>query len=159
MFQKRKQSIPDFLQSYESEAMLAFVHRDAESISLEERLREFAPNTHEDIVPVIPVKMSEAWLLFDKRAVSLAAGRPSISLTVPNVAELENLSDPKSLLEKLLLKAAGSPSGRRRKDFKRSIVERRVSVASHISDFAPLEALEAFAQFQQSLDDKYPYVL
>ena len=61
------------------------------------------------------------------------------------------------LLERLLFEAAGSPAGRRGKNFKRSIVERRVSVAGLISDFGPLEDLPAFRTFQKSLSDHYPY--
>ena len=101
--------------------------------------------------------MSEAWILFDGPAIAGAADRPSYRVTVPEIAELEKLADPKRRLEELLLEAAGSPSGRRLKNFKRSIVDRRVSVASRIADFSPLEALSAFAQFQETLAEKYPY--
>ncbi len=41
--------------------------------------------------------------------------------------------------------------------FKRSIVDRRVSVASLITDFSPLRKLSAFAHFQQALAEKYPF--
>ena len=157
VFSKRKAPLAQFLQGYQPEAMLAFVHRDAESASLQERLREFPDDIREDIVPIVPVRMSEAWLLFDGRAIARAADRPSCAVAVPEIAELERLTDPKRHLEELLLEAAGSPTGRRLKNFRHSIVDRRVSVASLISDYSPLEALPAFAQFQQTLARKYPY--
>ena len=72
--------------------------------------------------------------------------------------EIEGIAEPKDLLESLLFEAAGSPSGRRGKNFKRSIAERRVSVAGLISDFGPLENLSAFRQFQHSLAERYPYL-
>jgi len=156
-FSKRKSSVADFLRAYRPEAMLTFLHRDAENRSLYERLQEFPQGTVNDIVPVVPIRMSEAWILFDGSAIARAADRPSYHVTVPEIAELERLADPKSRLEELLLEAAGSPTGRRLKMFKRSIVDRRVSVASLIADFSPLMALSAFTQFQQTLAEKYPF--
>ena len=156
-FEKRKATVAEFLQVYESETMLTFVHRDTENMSLEDRMQEFSNATGDEIVPVIPVRMSEAWILFDSSAIAHAASNPSSRVTVPEIVDLESIVDPKARLDQLLLEAAGSPTGRRRKVFKRSIVDRRVSVASWISDFSPLEALPAFNQFQKSLAAKYPY--
>ena len=156
-FSKRTSSMADFLAAYRPEAMLTFLHRDAENRSLDERLQEFPQDADNEIVPVVPVRMSEAWILFDGSAISRAAGRPSSHVTVPEIAELERLADPKTRLEELLLEAAGSPTGRRLKMFKRSIVDRRVSVASLITDFSPLRKLSAFAHFQQALAEKYPF--
>lgn len=156
-FSKRTSSVADFLDAYQPEAMLTFLHRDAESKSLYERLGEFPRDAPDEIVPVVPVRMSEAWILFDGSAIARAADRPSYRVTVPEIAELERLADPKSRLEELLLEAAGSPTGRQLKKFNRSIVDRRVSVASLIPDFSPLTALSAFAQFQRTLAEKYPF--
>ena len=156
-FRKRQSSVADFLSAYQPEAMLTFLHRDAENKSLHERLQEFPQVAADEIVPVVPVRMSEAWILFDGNAIARASDRPSYHVTVPEIAELERLADPKSRLEELLFEAAGSPTGRRLKKFKRSIVDRRVSVASLITDFSPLMALSAFAQFQQTLAEKYPF--
>lgn len=157
MFSKRQGTLQEFFHSYQSEAMLVFVHRDAESATLDQRLSEFTGIERSDVVPVVPVRMSEAWILFDGTAIARAADRPSVHITVPRVAQLENMLNPKERLEQLLLEAAGPPTGRRLKDFKRSIVDRRVSVASLISDYSPLEALPAFSQFQNELSVKYPY--
>jgi len=137
--------------------MVLFVHRDAEGETLDQRLREFDGVQRSDYVPVIPVRMSEAWILFDAEAIAKAAGRPSATVVVPKVSDLESLIDPKAALEKLLFKAAGSPTGRKKKTFDRSLVSRRVNVASLIEDFAPLEALEAFQRFQEALGAAYPY--
>lgn len=157
-FRKRSGPVAQFLAQYNPGTHLIFVHRDAENRSLDERLEEFSTVTpSKNIVPVIPIRMSEAWILFDSRAIARAADRPSYAVTVPKISELEGIADAKNHLERLLLEAAGSPTGRRLKNFKRSIVDRRVSVASLISDFEPLESLYAFGQFQQSLAKSYPY--
>lgn len=156
-FRKRQGSLQAFLQKHESNAMLIFVHRDSEKETRSERLREFEGVDRQGVVPLIPVRMTEAWLLFDSLAIARAADAPGASVVVPSLGSIETLPDPKALLEELLLEAAGNPTGRKRKMFKRRIVSRRVSVASLISDYAPLEQLPAFAAFQAELKNQYPY--
>ena len=156
-FRTRSGSVADFLRTYDSTAMLVFVHRDAEKIPLEQRMKEFDRVDRPDLVAVIPVRMSEAWILFDGPAIARAAGSPSANVSVPRLSEIEGIAEPKDRLERLLFEAAGSPGGRRGKVFKRSLVERRVNVARHIGDFSPLERLTAFQQFQRSLAERYPY--
>ncbi len=156
-FRKRHGSVAHFLGAYELGVMVVFVHRDSENLSLQERLREFEAVTRPDVVPVVPVQMSEAWILFDGSAVARAAGSPSSRVPVPAVAEIEGISNPKERLDELLFRAAGSPAGRRGRNFKRSIVDRRVSVAEYISDYAPLLHLPAFRKFQEFLAKRYPY--
>lgn len=157
LFSVRSGSVQDFLHDYDPGVMLIFVHRDAERRTLKERLGEFEMTTRTDIVPLIPVRMSEAWLLFDGMAIAQAAGRPGSSVPTPRLGDVERMSDPKKRLDELLFAAAGSPSGRRGRNFKRSIVERRVNVAGYIADYSPLEDLRAFRCFQDHLERNYPY--
>ena len=137
--------------------MLIFVHRDSENLTLDERMEEFDAVDRQEVVPLIPVRMSESWLLFDGSAIAKAAGRPSSRVHVPRVVEIENIPDPKARLDELLVQAAGSPAGRRGRNFRRSIAGRRASVAEYISDYSPLEDLPAFSRFQQRLAERYPY--
>ena len=156
-FRRRSGGVAEFLNTYTSSAMLIFVHRDAENLTLEGRMKEFESVSRSDVVAVVPVRMSEAWILFDGSAIAKAAGSPSVQVPVPKLSEIEGIAEPKDLLERLLVEAAGSPTGRRGKVFRRSLVERRVSVAGHIGDFSPLESLRAFQQFQSALAERYPY--
>ena len=156
-FRRRSGSVAEFLGTYDSGAMLVFVHRDAENLTLDARMREFESVSRTDVVAVVPVRMSEAWILFDGPAIARAAGSRSAQVSVPKLSEIEAIAEPKDLLERLLFEAAGSPTGRRGKVFQRSIVERRVSVAGHIGDFSPLESLNAFRRFQSALAERYPY--
>ena len=143
---------------------MIFVHRDAEALTLDERLGEFDavdrglrhPNG-DDRNHVVPVRMSESWLLFDGTAIAHAAGSPSSRVPVPPVAQIENIAAPKDHLDDLLFGAAGGPAGRRGKIFKRSIAQRRVSVAEYVTDYSPLENLPAFRRFQEALAERYPY--
>lgn len=156
-FRKRIGTVAEFLAKYETGAMLIFVHRDSENLGIDERLTEFEALERQGVVPVVPVRMSESWLLFDGPAIASAAGSPSSQVPVPGVAEIEAIPDPKDRLDALLFQAAGAPVGRRGKIFKRSIASRRVSVAEHITDYSPLENVPAFQSFQLALAERYPY--
>ena len=156
-FRTRSGGVAEFLAAYRTGAMLIFVHRDSENFTLDERLREFDTVDRQDVVPVVPVRMSEAWLLSDGSAIAKAAGAPTAQVAVPPNGQLENIANPKEQLDELLFLAAGEPGGRRGRNFRRSIAQRRVSVADYIEDFSPLENLHAFRRFQQSLAERYPY--
>ena len=97
---------------------LIFVHRDAERESYEVRRTEIPRSGHNG--PVVPVRMTEAWLLIDESALRQASGKPNgkARLVMPPVERLESLPDPKGVLEDLLLEASGS-RGRRRRRFDR----------------------------------------
>ena len=156
-FRKRRGSVTEFLAAYKTGARLIFVHRDSEGFTLDERLKEFHTVDRTDVVPVVPVRMSESWLLFDGPAIAKAASAPSAQVPVPGIAQIENIPNPKGRLDQLLFQAAGAPSGRRGRNFQRSIVNRRVSVAEYIADYSPLENVSAFRRFQEALAERYPY--
>ena len=155
-FRKRSGSVGEFLASYKTGAMIVFVHRDAEAAPLTTRLKEFQ-GVNRKFVPIVPVRMTESWLLVSGLAIARAADHPTAEVTLPPVHQLESLADPKKELEDLLIGAARPLAGRRLKKFRASIVTRRVNVATLIGDFAPLEQLPAFRHFQTELRDNYPY--
>ena len=156
-FRKRQGGIAEFLAAYRTGAMLIFAHRDAETATLDERLGEFDTLGRQDVVPVVPVRMSEAWLLIDGTAIAKAAGKPAAHVPIPDVFRIENIPNPKGVLDELLVEAAGAPTGRRGRNFKRSIAAHRANVAEYITDYSPLENLPAFRSFQRRLADRYPY--
>ena len=82
-FLKRSGSVQDFLRTCESDAMIIFVHRDSENRSPAHRLREFDDVIRSDVVPVVPVQMSEAWVLFDGTAIARAAGSRAVEVSAP----------------------------------------------------------------------------
>ncbi len=133
---------------------LLFVHRDAEKQEPEARREEIQAalsslNAAPPALCVVPVRMTEAWLLSDETAIRRAADNPngSVSLSLPSVRELERLPDPKQRLNELL-RVACDLHGRRLDQFKRDESTRRVRVADLIQDFAPLLSLPAFGQLQ-----------
>ena len=95
------------------------VHRDAERQTVDDRLAEIRAALQSaalewHLIPVIPVRMTEAWLLLDESAIRLVAGRPTGTepLNLPSVAQVEAEPDPKSCLQEVLATASGL-SGRR----------------------------------------------
>ena len=137
---------------------LLFVHRDAErephQVRVKEIRRAIETSTISELPPavcVVPVRMQEAWLLFDEVALRGAAGNPNGQqpLSLPPVTKLEQLPDPKSDLYEFLREASGL-QGRRRRRFPVSTIARRV--AEFINDFAPLRTLPAFSALEVDVE-------
>jgi hypothetical protein len=132
---------------------LLVVHRDAEREPPENRLREIAEATHGRPMPIVravPVRMTEAWLLFDEPAIRRAAGCPNgkMPLNLPALKSVESVPDPKDVLHEAL-RVASNLSGRRRKQIHPDI--RRI--ADLVDDYAPLRSVASFRAFEESLRD------
>jgi hypothetical protein len=132
---------------------LLFVHRDAERESREVRLTEIRRKLSPcqfTWVPVIPVRMQEAWLLFDEPALRFAAGNPNgnEALELPSLGKVEGLPNPKAVLEGLLRTASGL-RGRRLARFSTNYAKRRL--AGLIKDFSALRRLPAFAALEDDI--------
>ena len=142
---------------------LLFVHRDAEREPRENRVLEIQralealPDVTLPVVCVVPVRMQEAWLLFDEAAIRSAAGNPNgtVTLSIPRLRDVEGIPDPKQRLQELL-KTASELTGRRRQQLNLASCARRV--AEYIEDFSPLDMLAAFVALNEDvsrLPDQY----
>lgn len=123
---------------------ILFVHRDAEKESPEVRYAEVcraveqqSERTRPRLVPVVPVRMTEAWLLISEAAIRGAAGNPNgkTPISLPPLQRLEALADPKATLE-IQLVAASELHGRRRKKFQ--FPPHRARVPDFIDDWTQL---------------------
>lgn len=132
---------------------LLFVHRDAEREALEARIEEVSAAAKaaraDSFVAVVPMRMTEAWLLFDEDAIRQAAGNPNgtVELNLPILDTVELVPEPKEILLQALI-TASEKSGRRRKQFQRDLHARKARVAEYIEDFTPLRQLVAFQRFE-----------
>lgn len=134
---------------------LLFVHRDTEAsdekiwqhrcAEIERAMQGLAT----PYVCVVPMRMTEAWLLIDADAIRRAAGNSHSQdpLALPPLRRLEQESDPKALLHELLI-AASEKQGRRLGQFKQDLSSRHARVAEFITDFSPLRNLSAFLAFE-----------
>ena len=135
---------------------LLFIHRDAEGCELEDRIKEIEdrleslPGLKVSAVKVIPIRMTEAWLLFNENAIRTAASNPNgnVALELPSLNHVENFPDPKNVLHNVL-KEASQLSGRRLKKFNPHSCIYRISEL--IDDFSPLRTLPAFCAVENEL--------
>jgi hypothetical protein len=150
--QKLEQRIEIALKLYPCE--LLFVHRDAEARDPGPRVLEIRAALPAAFgataVCVVPVRMTEAWLLFDESAIRAAAGNPNgrEPLHLPAWRGVEGRADPKNDLYGALGRASGVR--RRRHEAPGRLVHR---LAELIDDFSPLLELSAFRQLQSELSE------
>lgn len=133
-----------------------FVHRDSDRELHETRIGQIrkafleleAKGKKLPAVAVVPVRMLEAWLCFDERAIRKAAGNPNgrEPLNLPPLKRVESCPTPKDDLVKALRIASGL-SGRRLKKFDEATAFARI--VDYIEDFSPLRGLRSF----QALED------
>ena len=144
------------LKSYPCDIL--FIHRDAEKKSYEVRKDEISRAwtliNQRDLdtvgIAVIPVRMSEAWLLTDRQAIKEASGNPNskIKLNLPKLSQLENIPNPKKTLLTLIEKA----SGLREKRLRRLNTHQAIHlVAEYTEDFSPLRQLSAFQKLEEDI--------
>ena len=139
---------------------LLFVHRDAEAISLEDRQGEInqavADASVEDemfaAVCVVPVRMTEAWLLLDIGAIRQAAGNPNgtVPLNLPSPSNIEGLPNPKRVLHNILRTATELGTHRRERFHTNMAVQR---IPGCIEDFSPLRRLSAFVALEEEVKE------
>ena len=136
-------------------AELLFVHRDAEKEPFDKRIAEIrtalASMTTRSVA-VVPVRMTEAWLLHDVQAIRRASNNPNgrVALSIPSLPDVKNAPDPKSILENALLDASEF-TGRRRDRRRAELPRMRARTAELIVDFSPLKTLPAFRAFIDEL--------
>jgi len=131
------------------ECDILFIHRDAENEPRQNRVQEIRAaeklvTKSPPIICVIPVRMTESWLLFDEIAIRKAAGNPhgKQGLNLPKISEIEKIPDPKAKLQDLLIKAS------KRKPKDRIPITR---LAELIESFEPLRNLPAFQELEKEL--------
>jgi hypothetical protein len=132
------------------------VHRDADNAGAAVRRQEIeraviAAGAASAVVPVIPVRMTEAWLLLDEAVIRHVAGNPAgrTSLNLPKVHEVETVADPKEVLRQCLLRAADA-TGRRREGVARRFNQHRRQLLERLNRNG---AITRLAGWNALLDD------
>lgn len=126
------------------------VHRDSDNVDPNLRREEIEravadAGARSMTVPVIPVRMTEAWLLLDEIAIRQVAGNPrgKVDLCLPKAAEVERKSDPKKLLQECLL-AAAEVTGRRRDKVATRFGHHRRQLLERLDISGPVATLESW---------------
>ena len=134
---------------------LLFVHRDADNAGAEARYREIeaavrsAAQDGTSWIGVVPVRMTEAWLLLDEAAIRDVVGKPGgrSRLDLPAPGRAERVADPKERLRDALLTASGN-RGRRRRNFDREFPRLRRRLLQDLPIGGELERLESWSRFR-----------
>ena len=140
---------------------IILVHRDQDNMTRTDRIREIdsavesAQKKYDTVsqtrcVPVIPVRMTEAWFLIDEIAIKKAAGYPQnkAELDLPKPRQLEGIADAKELLYQKI-KIASGHTGRKLKKVR---PQQTIHIlADTIEDYSPLNDLDAFKLLRQDL--------
>jgi hypothetical protein len=154
--------IPEALRLYPCDVLL--VHRDAERQRVEMREEEIngamrnmtnpLPPPHH--VCVIPVRMTEAWLLLDEAAIRKAAGNLGgrTPLELPPVERVESV-DAKEILT-AALRVASELGARRLRTF--DVPRARFRVAAFIEDIRSLRAAPSFRHFESQLQSMFSHL-
>jgi hypothetical protein len=137
---------------------LIVVHRDADSAGRDARLIEITgavkavtPDTC--YTPVIPIRMTEAWLLTDESGLRSVAGNPQgrMPLNLPPPARVEQVLDPKKLLKDVLGIASGL-SGRRLDRFHTRFGQHRRQLLERLDPDGNIVAVPSWKQFVSDLE-------
>ena len=137
---------------------ILFVHRDAEGQDPERRFAEVAEAVARiseglPAVAVVPVRMTEAWLLLDEQSIREVAGSPNatVDLGLPPTSRVEAQPDPKSALERALDLASGL-AGRRRDRFRQRFAQHRRILLQRLDIDGPVRELSAWQHLESDLD-------
>ncbi|WP_208293922.1 hypothetical protein [Ilumatobacter fluminis] len=137
---------------------IVFVHRDAEGEPPESRVDEIesgriAAGVNCPVVPVVPLRMTEAWLLLDEAAIRRAAGKPNgrRPLNLPTAAEAERIADPKAVLRDVLVDASEN-SGRRRAAVVRDFGRLRALLIERLDVDGPVSTLSSWQRLLADTD-------
>ncbi|MFI5935045.1 hypothetical protein [Actinoplanes sp. NPDC051494] len=135
------------------------VHRDADNAGVAARRREIttAADTlsgEPQVIPVIPVRMTEAWLLLDEAEIRFVAGNPNGKnpLHLPGRREVEARADPKQILQAALLNAAEAKGRRHERERKRFFEHRRL-LLERLDCNGPVTRLSGWQQMVADVDE------
>jgi hypothetical protein len=154
MRQRIEQAVTEF-----ADTELLLVHADADSrTGYAERVAEINSAVHDlreaglalpPHVCIVPVRESEAWLLFDERAIRYAARKVNGKerWKFPS-HKYDEIADPKRELN-TALDIASELTGRRLAKFRQN--RQPLDVAKGIEDFSPLLKLDAFRAFHEDI--------
>lgn len=135
-----------------------FVHRDAERQSPNQRVKEIQqalaslPMPH-PAIEVVPVRMTESWLLVSEQAIRRAAGNPAgrEALGLPTVNKIEAV-DAKDVLFEAIRRAC-SLGRQRTQRLKPEAYRHRV--AEYLDDLSLLRRVPSFARFEVKVRDYF----
>jgi hypothetical protein len=137
---------------------LIVVHRDADGDDPAARVSEIraamnAVASDVPCVPVVPVRMTEAWLLTSERELRRVAGNPNgkVRLDLPSLGTLEKVPDPKAVLKQVLA-LASELSGRKLNRFNNRFSQHRRQLLDRLDRHGPVTKLTSWVHFVEGVE-------
>ncbi|HEX6500437.1 MAG TPA: hypothetical protein VF054_15610 [Micromonosporaceae bacterium] len=136
---------------------VVLIHRDADRDGRERRLAEIREAVYR-VMPkvlhaaIIPIRMTEAWLILDEQLIRDVAGNPNgrVPLDLPSVRQAEKIADPKALLKDLLV-TASELTGRKRSSFQSRFSHHRRQVLERLDPHGPVRHLKSWCDFHDDV--------
>lgn len=142
---------------YETDVDFVFVHRDADSRDPEPRYSEIGEAVESasevpSYVAIIPIRATESWLLLDEAEIRWIAENPNgrISLDLPSPRTVENIADPKSRFEEVVLEAS-EQTGRRRQRLRSRLQKKKNLLISKLDPKGPVSETSAWKRMFNDL--------
>ncbi|GCD98968.1 DUF4276 family protein [Embleya hyalina] len=136
---------------------IALIHRDADNVQPLHRCQEISAAVTQEWpglahVPIIPVRMLEAWLLVDETAIREVSGNPNgrAVLNLPKPAKVETESDPKQRLKDAIATASGV-KGRELKKLQARFPQNRRRLLQMLDRKGPIRRLTSWQAFVADL--------
>jgi hypothetical protein len=136
---------------------LLLVHRDAETLTVAHREDEITralaqAGIHVPHVCIVPVRMTEAWLLVDEQAIRSAVGNPTgrVALNLPPRGQIESVAAKERLLQ--ALEVACEFGTHRKRRFQPQQYRHRV--AEEMAELTKVRTLSSFRRFEAALRDQ-----
>lgn len=133
---------------------MLFVHRASDRAGADARYEEIAEAIQQaecdgHWVGIVPVRMTEIWLLLDEAAIRKAVGNPNgrVELDLPTPAEAERMADPKSMLRSAII-VGDEAQGRRRRTLTKRLPGIRDQLLENLLFGGPLDQLESWRRFR-----------
>jgi Domain of unknown function (DUF4276) len=138
---------------------LIVVHRDADRAGVEARVTEISDAVNVEtggspFVPVVPVRMTEAWLLTSEQEIRRVAGKPNgkAPLDLPSLKMIEKIPDPKKVLREAIA-TASEETGRRLKVLNQRFSQNRRRLLERLDPDGPVAGLPSWQHFVTGIEN------
>jgi hypothetical protein len=136
---------------------LIAIHRDADRAGRADRIQEITSAVElvmpgVPCAPVIPIRMTEAWLLLDEPEIRRVAGNPNgkMPLNLPKPRDVEDIPNPKEILFHALSLASGL-TGRRLEKHRQRFSQHRRQLLERIDPRGLIANVSSWRAFNSDL--------
>lgn len=143
--------------------LILFIHTDSDSVTddlifqskiipAQKILLEQDNNYCKNVVAIVPVQMTESWMIADKKLLKEEIGVEKTDTELGIHLNPESITNPKELIEEIIRISKEDLSKRRRN--KGLVISDLYQIIGQKLEFSELEKLSSYLKFKNSLKDK-----